>query len=241
MATNHDHSDVGTVLVVDDDVKIVNLVAFYLRRDGHSVITAVDGVKALSLARAKKPDLIILDLLLPGIGGMELCRMIRATVDTPIIMLTARTAEEARIAGLDAGADDYVVKPFSPGELAARARAVLRRSGRMPGGTSGSSGSSGRLQIGPISLNLREYTTTVNDRPVTLTNTEFRLLAKLMGEPNRPFTRAQLSEDVLGDDHDGSDRIIDVHILNLRRKIEPDRSHPVYITTVFGVGYKFSV
>jgi DNA-binding response OmpR family regulator len=196
------------VLVVDDDVKTVELVKLYLNRDGYKVLTAYNGTDALRLAREGHPDLIVLDLMLPGIDGLNVCRTLRDESDVPIIMLTAKTTEEDRLTGLDLGADDYVPKPFSPKELAARVRAVLRR---LPGEA---------IQRGPEEV--RHGKLTVN-----------------FPKPERVFSRAELIEKALGYDFEGFDRTIDVHILNLRRKLEPNPNHPQYIRTIYGVGYKF--
>ncbi len=221
------------VLVVDDDAKTVELVKLYLNRDGYKVLTAYDGVAALRLARENRPDLIVLDLMLPGQDGLEVCRTLRSESEVPIIMLTARTTEEDKLAGLDLGADDYVTKPFSPKELAARVRAVLRR---LPEET---------LQRGPVeinhgklTLNFLKHEASLTGRPLPLTPIEFKLLGVLAREPGRVFSRAQLIEKVLGYDFEGFDRTMDVHILNLRRKLEPDPSRPSYIKTVYGAGYK---
>ncbi len=221
------------ILVVDDDVKTVELVKLYLNRDGYRVLTAHDGVEALRLARESHPDLIVLDLMLPGINGLEICRTLRAESDVPIIMLTAMTTEQDRLTGLDLGADDYVTKPFSPKELAARVRAVLRR---LPEEAL----RRGPVEIkhGELAVNFRKYEASIAGRPLTLTPIEFKLLGALVKEPGRVFSRAQLIEKALGHDFDGFDRTIDVHILNLRRKLEPDPSHPSYIKTVYGAGYK---
>ena len=222
------------VLVVDDDVKTVELVKLYLNRDGYRVLTAYDGIEALRLARESHPDLIVLDLMLPGIDGLEVCRTLRAESDVPIIMLTARTTEQDRLTGLDLGADDYVPKPFSPKELAARVRVVLRR---LPGEM---------LQRGPaeirhgdLIINFRKYEASLAGRPLNLTPIEFKLLGVLVREPGRVFSRGELIERALGYDFEGFDRTIDVHIRNLRRKLEPDPNYPRYIKTVYGVGYKF--
>jgi DNA-binding response OmpR family regulator len=220
------------VLVVDDDVKTVELVKLYLNRDGYKVITAYDGVEALRLARESHPDLIVLDLMLPGMDGLEVCRTIREESDVPIIMLTARTTDQDKLTGLSLGADDYVTKPFSPRELAARVRAVLRR---IPG------------ERGPDEIKHRELTVDfvrheayLAAKPLNLTTVEFKLLGVLAREPGRVFSRAQLIEKALGYGFDGFDRTIDVHILNLRRKLEPDPKHPRYLKTVYGAGYKLS-
>lgn len=222
------------VLVVDDDVKTVELVKLYLNRDGYRVLTAHDGIEALRLARESHPDLIVLDLMLPGIDGLEVCRRLRSESDVPIIMLTAMTTEEDKLKGLDLGADDYVPKPFSPRELAARVRAVLRR---LP---------EDMLQRGPteinnggLTLNFLKHEASLGGRALNLTPIEFKLMAVLAREPERVFSRMRLIEKVFGYDFEGFDRTIDVHILNLRRKLEPDPSHPRYIKTVYGAGYKF--
>jgi two-component system, OmpR family, alkaline phosphatase synthesis response regulator PhoP len=219
------------VLVVDDDVRTVELVKLYLSRDGYRVLTAYDGVEALRLAREARPDLIVLDLMLPDIYGLEVCRILRRESDVPIIMLTARTTDQDKLTGLDAGADDYVTKPFSPGELAARVRAVLRR---LPGERVAV-----QIKHDDLTVDLEKQEAWLGDKPLSLTNVEFKLLGVLARNPGRVFTRAELIERALGYDFDGFDRTIDVHVLNLRRKIESDPSHPRYIKTVYGVGYRF--
>jgi len=223
------------VLVVDDDVKIVELVKLYLNRDGYHVLTAYEGHEALRLAREAHPDLIVLDIMLPGIDGLEICKQLRAESSVPIILVTARTTEEDRIVGLDLGADDYVTKPFSPKELAARVRAVFRR-------TPDESLQMGpeELSFGKLTVNFLRHEAYLETRSLNLTPVEFKLLGVLIREPNRVFSRSQLIEKVLGYDFDGFDRTIDVHILNLRRKLEPDASHPKFIKTVYGSGYKFT-
>jgi len=220
------------VLVVDDDAKTVELVKLYLNRDGYRVLTAYDGVEALRLAREGHPDLIVLDLMLPGTDGLAVCQAIRAESDVPIIMLTAKTTEQDRLTGLASGADDYVTKPFSPRELAARVRVVLRR---LPGERSPV-----EIKHGELSLNLLKHEASLAGRRLNLTVVEFKLLGVLAKEPGRVFSRAQLIEKALGYDFEGFDRTIDVHILNLRRKLEPDPKRPIYIKTVYGAGYKFS-
>jgi len=220
------------VLVVDDDTKTVELVKLYLNRDGYRVITAYDGAEALSLARESHPDLIILDLMLPGINGLEVCRTLRDESDVPIIMLTAKTTDEDKLTGLGLGADDYVTKPFSPRELAARVRTVLRR---LPGERGPD-----EIKYGQLTVNFFRHEAFLAGRLLNLTEAEFRLLGVLIKEPGRVFSRAQLIEKALGYDFGGFDRTIDVHILNLRRKLEPDPNRPSYIKTVYGAGYKFS-
>jgi len=223
------------ILVVDDDVKTVELVKSYLNRDGYKVITAYDGIDALRLARESHPDLIVLDLMLPGINGLQVCRTLRAESDVPIIMLTAMTTEKDRLTGLDLGADDYVTKPFSPRELAARVRAVLRR---LP--EEALQRGPAEIQYSELTVNFAKHEATLAGRPLNLTPIEFKLLSVLIKEPERVFSRAQLIEKAIGYDFEGFDRTIDVHILNLRRRLEPDSNHPKYVKTVYGVGYKFS-
>jgi two-component system alkaline phosphatase synthesis response regulator PhoP len=222
------------VLVVDDDVKTVELVKLYLSRDGYQVLTAYDGVEALRLARQGHPELIVLDLMLPGVDGLEICRTIRSESNVPIIMLTAKTTEQDRLIGLALGADDYVTKPFSPKELAARVRAVLRRlPEEVPQGPE-------EIKHGEITVNFVKREVSLAGKPLNLTMIEFKLLGVLIKEPGRVFSRAQLIEKALGYDFDGFDRTIDVHILNIRRKLEPDSKHPRYIKTAYGAGYKLS-
>jgi len=218
------------VLVVDDDEKTVELVKLYLNRDGYRVIIAYEGEEALRLAREAHPDLIVLDLMLPGINGLEICRTLRQESDIPIIMLTAMTTDEDRLRGLDLGADDYVTKPFSPRELAARVRAVLRR---IPGERGPD-----KITYGDLTLDFLKHEASVSDRSLKLTPAEFKILGAMAKEPGRVFSRAQIIEKALGYDFDGFDRTIDVHILKLRRKLEPDPRHPRYIKTIYGAGYK---
>ncbi|GAI15615.1 unnamed protein product [marine sediment metagenome] len=220
------------VLVVDDDVKTVELVKLYLNRDGYRVLTAYDGTEALRLAREGHPDLIVLDLMLPGIDGLEICRTLRGESDVPIIMLTAKTTDQDKLIGLDLGADDYVTKPFSPRELAARVRVVLRR---LPGERGPD-----EIKHGELTVNFLRHEASLAGRLLNLTTVEFKLLGVLAKEPGRVFSRVQLIDEALGYDFEGFDRTIDVHILNLRRKLEPDPSHPKYLKTVYGTGYKLS-
>jgi two-component system alkaline phosphatase synthesis response regulator PhoP len=218
------------VLVVDDDIKTAELVKLYLNRDGYRVITASDGNEALRLARENHPDLIVLDLMLPGISGLEVCRILRDESDVPIIMLTALTTDEDRLKGLELGADDYVTKPFSPRELAARVRAVLRR---LPGERGPD-----RIEYGELIVDFLKHEAFLERKPLNLTPIEFKLLGALIKEPGRVFSRAQIIDKALGHDFNGFDRTIDVHILKLRRKLEPDPHHPRYLKTVYGAGYK---
>jgi len=218
------------VLVVDDDAKTVDLVKLYLNRDGYRVFTAGDGNEALRLVRENHPDLIVLDLMLPGISGLEVCRVLREESDVPIIMLTALTTDEDRLKGLDLGADDYVTKPFSPRELAARVRAVLRR---LPGERGPE-----KIEHGALAIDFLKHEAFLDRKPLNLTPIEFKLLGALVKEPGRVFSRAQIIDKALGQDFNGFDRTIDVHILKLRRKLEPDPHHPRYLKTVYGAGYK---
>ena len=221
-----------TILVVDDEARIVKLVRDYLERAGFDVLSAQDGETALTLARVEQPDLIVLDLMLPGVDGLDVCRRLRQVSGVPIIMLTARVEEADRIVGLELGADDYVTKPFSPRELVARVRATLRRA-------SGEVGPSSILRAGDMELDTAALAATVAGEPVDLTPTEFQVLATLVRQPGRIFSREQLLEAVHGVAFDGFDRSVDSHIKNLRRKIEPDPRRPTYIQTVYGVGYRF--
>ncbi len=221
------------VLVVDDDAKTVKLVKLYLNRDGYKVITAYDGVEALRLARESHPDLIVLDLMLPGIDGLQICRTLREESDVPIIMLTAKTTDEDKLAGLNLGADDYVTKPFSPRELAARVRTVLRR---LPGERGPA-----EIKQGSLTLNFHRHEASLAGTPLNLTPAEFKLLGTLAREPGRVFSRGEIIDKALGYDFEGFDRTIDVHILNLRRKLKKaDAGRSVRIETVYGTGYKLA-
>jgi DNA-binding response OmpR family regulator len=220
------------VLVVDDNVKTVELVKLYLNRAGYKVLTAYDGLEALRLARETHPNLIVLDLMLPGMDGLEVCRTLRDENDVPIIMLTARTTDQDKLTGLDVGADDYVTKPFNPRELAARIRAILRR---LPGERGPD-----QIKHDKLTLDFLKQEASISGKILNLTPVEFKLLGVFIKEPERVFSRAQLIDKALGIDYQGFDRTIDVHILNLRRKLEPDSNHPKYIKTVYGIGYKFS-
>ena len=223
----------STVLIVEDDPHTVEVVQLYLRRDGHKVISAADGLEGLRLAREAHPDLVVLDLMLPGMDGIQLCRLLREESEVPIVMLTARVEEEDRLAGLDLGADDYVTKPFSPRELAARIRAVLRRSARDVVDSRPV-----ELAYGNIAVNRPRRTVHISKTPVRLTPTEFRLLVLMLGEPGRIFTRDQIIDRVFGYDFEGFDRTVDVHISSLRRKLEGACPEQRYIHTVYGVGYR---
>jgi len=219
------------VLVVDDDHKIVELVSLYLKRDGYKIFTAYDGDEALSVAKENSPDIIVLDLMLPKKSGLEVCSAIRGFSDVPIIMLTAKATDEDKIIGLENGADDYVTKPFSPRELAARIRVILRR---VPGERNVA-----RLIRGDVEIDAPSRKVTVAGRIVNLTSIEFKILQTLANENDRIFSRSELIERIMGFDFHGFDRTIDVHILNIRKKIEDNYKKPKYIQTVYGAGYKF--
>ena len=220
------------VLVVDDDPGIVKVVRAYLEQDGFRVLVAHDGKKAMQIARNERPDLVILDLMLPEMDGWDVCRALRKESDVPVIMLTARVEESDKLIGLELGADDYVTKPFSPRELVARVRSVLRRVQGMPPEPE-------RISRALIVVDITRHAVTVGDESIDLTPTEFDLLATLMGDPGRAYTRSQLLEQTQGYAYDGYERTIDVHIKNLRQKIEADPGNPRHIKTVYGVGYKF--
>jgi two-component system alkaline phosphatase synthesis response regulator PhoP len=224
-----------TILVVDDEARITQLARDYLEHAGYRVLTAGDGTSALALARSEKPDLLVLDLGLPGLDGLDITRALRRDTSLPIIMLTARGEESDKLIGLELGADDYMVKPFSPKELVARARAVLRRSEAAAGSTG-----SETVRAADITLDVPRMKVSVSGRPVELTPTEFQLLAALAAQPGRIFTRAQLLDTVRGVAFESYERAVDAHIKNIRRKIEPDPRQPRYILTVYGVGYKFN-
>ncbi len=222
-----------TVLVVDDEAKIAQLARDYLEHAGFTVLVARDGKTALAAARAARPDLIVLDLGLPEMDGLDVTRAIRKDSRTPIIMLTARGEEADKLVGLELGADDYIVKPFSPKELVARVRAVLRRS-------EAADFDGEIIRVADLALDLPRMRVTVGGRTAEVTPTEFQLLAALARQPGRIFTRAQLLDAVRGVAFESYERAIDSHVKNLRRKIEPDPRQPRYILTVYGVGYKFA-
>jgi two-component system alkaline phosphatase synthesis response regulator PhoP len=221
------------ILVVDDEPKIVKQARDYLERSGFRVVSAGDGKTALAVARHERPNLIVLDLNLPLMDGLDVCRALRKESAVPIIMLTARVDEADRLIGLELGADDYVTKPFSPRELVARVRAVLRR---VRGGVH----QPGIIRAGDLEIDVHGYRVTREGTPINLTHTQFDLLVTLAQHPGQVFTRAQLIERMHGVAYDGYDRSIDAHVKNLRRKIEPDPAEPRYIITVYGVGYRFT-
>jgi DNA-binding response OmpR family regulator len=225
---------VRTILVVEDEMKIARLVRDYLQHAGFDVLVAGDGEAALSSARGSRPDLVVLDLGLPGRDGLDVTRELRRSSNVPIVMLTARGDEADRVVGLELGADDYVVKPFSPRELVARIRAVLRRTDATR------AGGPEVLRAADVEVDLPRMRVAVAGRPVELTPTEFELLATLVREPGRVFTRGQLLEAVHGVAFESYERAVDAHVKNIRRKIEPEPGRPRYLLTVHGVGYRFA-
>ena len=224
-----------TILVVDDEPEIVRLVRSYLEQEGYRVVTAYNGEEALYASRHEKPDLVVLDVLMPKMDGLEFTRRVRREQDIPIIMLTARADETDRIVGLEMGADDYVTKPFSPREVVARVRAVLRRS--QP---ADKKSEPPMLRAGPITLDRSTHVVTVGDEPVDLTPTEFDVLATLMRKTGRVYSRTEILEAVQGVAFEAYERTVDAHIKNLRQKIESDPGNPQYVLTVRGAGYRLN-
>ncbi|MCB0182023.1 MAG: response regulator transcription factor [Anaerolineae bacterium] len=225
-----------TILVVDDDKEIVRLVRAYLEKAGYQVLTAYDGSTALHILRRERPALVVLDLMLPDQDGWDITRLVRsdpALASMPIIMLTARIDDTDKIIGLELGADDYVTKPFNPREVVARVRSVLRRA------HSGVAAPQSRvLTIGDLSMDVNRHLVTLRQQEVELTATEFNLLKVLLENPGYAYTRSELIEQALGYEYEGSERTLDSHMRNLRRKIDPDTDRPSYIQTVYGVGYR---
>lgn len=220
-------------MVVDDEPKIVQLARDYLEHAGFAVVVAHDGKAALATARAQKPDLVVLDLGLPELDGLDVARTLRGESNVPIVMLTGRSEESDKLVGLEIGADDYVTKPFSPKELVARVRAVLRR-------TEHPRSHKEIVRVGEVTLDIPRMRTTVADRVIDLTPTEFQLIATMAREPGRVFTRAQLLDAVHGVAFESYERAIDAHVKNLRHKMEPDPAKPRFLLTVYGVGYRFA-
>ncbi len=221
-----------TILVVDDEPKILQLAKDYLVDNGFKVLTSGDGVQALAIARQEKPDLVVLDLMLPGMDGLDVCRAIRKESDVPIIMLTARAEEADQLIGLELGADDYITKPFSPRALVARVRALLRRA-------RGDLLQEETLRSGNLELDLKRMEVKLSGEIIHLTRSEYTLLETLVKHEGQPLSREQLLEHLHGVVFGGVDRSVDSHIKNLRKKIEPDPTEPIYIQTVYGYGYKF--
>ena len=223
-----------TILVVDDEPGIASLVRDYLEHAGFGLLVAGDGRNALALARSRRPDLVVLDLGLPGLDGLDVARALRRDSDVPILMLTARTDEADRVAGLELGADDYVSKPFSPREIVARVRAILRRTEIT------TTLADAPIRVLDVELDPARLRASIAGRPVDLTPTEFALLATLARQPGRVFTRSQLLDAIHGVAFEAYERAIDGHVKNLRRKLEPDPAHPRYLLTVHGAGYRFA-
>ena len=224
------------ILVVDDDKQIVRLVSSYLEQAGFALFTAYDGDEAMRVIRRERPDLIVLDLMLPKHDGYEITKWLRGDqtlASTPILMLTARVEDGDKILGLELGADDYLTKPFNPREVVARVRAILRRATITPSTTH-------VLQVRGLVLDVDQHNVTIDGRAIETTPTEFALLKTLMENPNRAFTRGELIEKALGYSYEGLERTLDSHVKNLRKKIENDPTDPQYIETVFGVGYRMN-
>jgi DNA-binding response OmpR family regulator len=222
----------GRILIAEDDAKQAELIRLYLEREGYSVVVTHDGRTALEQIRARQPDLVILDWMMPGMDGLDVTRVVRMESDVPIIILTARSTEDDLLLGLDLGADDYVTKPFSPRELAARVRTVMRR--RVPTDVA-EPHRIGGLEIDPVRHEVK-----LDRHAVEVTPKEFAILEALARSPGRAFTRTQLLQQAFGFDYEGLERTVDVHVLNLRKKLEPDPTAPTYLLTVYGVGYKMA-
>ena len=222
-----------SVLIVDDDIKLVKLLQTYFDKDGFITYFVNDGLDALTAVREKKPDIVVLDLMLPGLDGWDVCRRIRRDSDVPIIMLTARDEESDRLVGQEIGADDYVTKPFSPKEVVARAKVILRRTHKEMARYE-------PMKVGNLVIDLERHQVTQDAQPVELTPTEFKLLELLVANTGRVFSRLQIVEQTQGYSFEGYERTIDAHIKNLRRKIEVTPKTPKYIQTVYGIGYKFA-
>lgn len=222
-----------SVLIVDDDVKLVKLLRTYFEKEGCMTYSANDGLDALQVVREKKPDIMVLDLMLPGLDGLDVCRKIRKDNDIPIIMLTARDEESDRLIGLEIGADDYVTKPFSPKEVVARAKAILRRANKAVV-------RSEPIQAGTLTIDLERHKVTNGGHIVDVTPTEFKIMELLAANTGKVFSRLQIVEQIQGYSFEGYERTIDAHIKNLRRKIETNPKEPQHIQTVYGIGYKFA-
>lgn len=221
------------VLIVDDDIKLTQLLKIYFEKAGFITYVVHNGLDALTVVREKKPNIMVLDIMLPGLDGWEICKKVRQDSDIPIIMLTARDEESDRLVGLEIGADDYVTKPFSPKEVVARAKAILRRVHRQAAKIS-------LLQVGSITIDLERYQVHKDGQLVELTPTEFKILELLAANRGKVFSRLQIVENTQGYSFEGYERTIDAHIKNLRRKLEEQTKEPMYIQTVYGIGYKFS-
>ncbi|MEV6413122.1 response regulator transcription factor [Kribbella sp. NPDC051718] len=225
------------VVLAEDDEKQAELVRRYLERENHEVTVVHDGRSALDEVRRRQPELLVLDVMLPGVDGLDVCRILRRESDIPVLMLTARTEEDDMLLGLDLGADDYMTKPFSPRELAARVRTLLRRSNGRP---SPATEPDTMLRVGGVAIDPERHELFADGTKITCTPGEFRLIATMAARPHRVFTRAQLLEQLHGIDQYITTRTIDTHVLNLRKKIEPDPRKPIRLLTVYGVGYKLT-
>jgi DNA-binding response OmpR family regulator len=221
------------VLVADDDPKHAQLIRLYLEREGHQVMTVGDGRAALEMARSRRPDLIVLDIMMPLVDGLDVCRILRAESNVAILLVTARASENDMLLGLDIGADDYLAKPVSPRELTARVRALLRRTGA-------GDESSSIIRVGDLEVDTGRFEVRVDGEPINLTAKEFGILELLAREPGRVFTRGQIIDKTFGFEHDVSERTVDAHVVNLRRKIEANPAEPRYVQTVYGRGYRMS-
>ncbi|TDC44125.1 response regulator transcription factor [Micromonospora sp. KC213] len=222
------------ILIAEDDPKQARLIQLYLEREGNRTLVAGDGRSALEQCQAHRPDLVVLDIMMPGTNGLDVCRTLRAGSDLPILLLTARTTEDDVLLGLDSGADDYVTKPYSPRELVARVRALLRRAGTV------GAGDRKVLTVGDLEVDPGRFEVRVAGRPVVLTAKEFGILEVLAANPGRVFTRAQIIDKAFGFDHFVLERTVDAHVMNLRRKIEADVTRPRYVQTVYGRGYRLA-
>ena len=220
----------GRILVAEDDPKQADLIRLYLEREGFAVAITNDGREALDEARRRAPDLVLLDVMMPRVDGLDVCRILRYESDVPIVMLTARSTEDDMLLGLDLGADDYIAKPYSPRELLARVRTILRRTNRRDDNQ--------QFTIGELVVDTGRHEVHLSGSLVECTPKEFGILAALVASPGRAFTRLQLLEEAFGFDYDGLERTVDVHIANLRKKIEPDLADPTHLLTAYGVGYK---
>jgi DNA-binding response OmpR family regulator len=220
------------IFVVDDEPQIAKVLSVYLEKAGYVVITETDGKNVMAIFQREKPDFMILDLNLPNVDGLEICKAVRHDSNIPILMLTARVEETDRLIGLELGADDYVIKPFSPREVVARVRTIFKR-------TNAGAEKSDVVQVGELVIDIEKHTINLGNKPVELTPTEFQILLTLAKQPRRVFSRLQIMEQAQGDAFEGYERTIDAHIKNIRIKLEPDPKNPTYIQTVFGIGYKF--
>jgi len=223
----------SNILVIEDDAKTASLLRLYLQQAGYHVQLAENGRIGLEMVRRTPPDLVVLDLMLPQLDGLDVCKMIRLETAIPIVILTAKSTEDDVLRGLDLGADDYIAKPFSPREVVARVRTVLRRTGLFRE-------NSQELSFGELIINLTRHEVTISGQVIHLTPKEFKLLETMAKEPGRAFSRLQLVEMAFGYDYEGLERTVDAHVMNLRKKIELDHTNPNYVETVYGVGYRFT-